>query len=202
MTGIFGCLFQGQTARDGASAVLEAVATGVAPAMLDAASTAPVIAGRRERALAGGERVLMDSMAEKLLHGWLQNRHQTLFPLTVNLRTLDAGRAATLARWTAVAVLATRDATDDARDMRGWLESVGADAITLAALDDAIAGPPALDRILVAIADQGLAAYAYIAALIATDPRDPATPPFLDYVAARLALPSTLVRSATRRYRR
>jgi uncharacterized membrane protein YebE (DUF533 family) len=202
---VFGRLFQGRTEPDGASAVLEEIVTGVPPALLEPEIEAPIVAGRRDRVLEGGQRVLMDSMAEKVLHGWLQNRHQTLFPLTVNLRTLDGGQAATLAQWTAVAALATGDAAQAetaALETRNWLASVGADAASLAALDAAITAPPALDRTLVAVAIQGLSAYAYVAALIATDPRDAATPPFLDYVAARLALPTTVVRSATRRYRR
>jgi uncharacterized membrane protein YebE (DUF533 family) len=32
----------------------------------------------------------MEALAVKVLDGWLQNRHQTLFPLTLNLRSLDA----------------------------------------------------------------------------------------------------------------
>jgi uncharacterized membrane protein YebE (DUF533 family) len=202
---MLGRLFQSSTERDGASSVLEAVATGIDPTMLEPSAeiAMPLAAGRRDRVLTGGRRDLMDSMAEKVLRGWLQNRHQTLFPLTVNLRTLNSDQAATLARWTAVAALATRDpAQKDAATTRAWLASVGADAASLAVLDAALAEPPALDRTLAAIAGQGVSAYAYIAALIATDPHDPATPPFLGYVVARLALPSTLVRSATRRYRR
>lgn len=167
----------------------------------EAQGTAPP--GRRDRALAGGHQVLVEGVSEKLLHAWLQNRHQTLFPLTVNLRALDPDQAAALAGWAAVSAHATRSPAEAGRGAeaaREWLRSVGADAATLAALDAAIAGAPPLDRALAAV--HGLAAYAYVAALVLTDPRDPAAQPFLDYVAARLALPATVVRSAVRRYRR
>ena len=189
------------------SGALEAVATGVPQPLLEpAADTGPMlVTGRRDRVLDGGERVLIDSVAEKVLHGWLQNRHQTLFPLTVNLRTLNAAEAGALADWMAVGLLATTDKvkTDAAKhEARTWLGTAGADPATLAALETAFVTPPSLHQALAAVAGPGLSAYAYVIALIATDPHDPATPPFLDFVAARLAIPTTVVRSATRRYRR
>ena len=161
--------------------------------------------GRRDRVLAGGQQLLIDSMAGKVLHGWLQNRHQTLFPLTVNLRTLTPAQAAALAAWMAVASLATRpEGGGEAANagVREWLRSVDADGAALAALDAALADPPPLHRALAAVARDGLAAYAFVVALVAADGRELATAPFLDYVAARLALPTTVVRSAVRRYRR
>ena len=223
-------LFGGRAQPDGGSAAIEALVTGVSPAMLAAATelrplsamdpavmlASPVslpsggdlhevpsaMQGRRDRVLAGGKQMLIDSLAAKVLHGWLQNRHQTLFPLTVNLRSLKPGQAEVLAEWMAVAALATRPSEDhDGAGLRDWLGSVGADAASLAALERALASPPPLDRALSAITRHGLGAYAYVAALMATDQREPATAPFLDYVAARLALPTTVVRSAVRRYR-
>ncbi len=168
-------------------------------ALLDPAPRARVVQGRRDRVLADGPQMVADSLASKVLHGWLQNRHQTLFPLTVNLRSLRPEQGEVLAQWLAVAALATHGMGGSARE---WLASVGADAPVLAGFDVALASPPPLHAALASVAHAGLAAYAYVAALIATDPRDPATQPFLDYVAARLALPTTVVRSAVRRYRR
>ncbi len=156
--------------------------------------------GRRDRVLAGGQQMLVDSLAEKVLHGWLQNRHQTLFPLTVNLRSLRPDQAVALAEWAAVAASATGTAGE--ASARSWLAAAGADAAVMAGFDTAQASPPPLDRVLKAVLHHGLAPYAYVAALIATDMQDPAAIPFLDYVAARLALPATVVRSAQRRYRR
>ena len=160
----------------------------------------PAMQGRRDRVLAGGQQVLLDSLAEKVLHGWMQNRHQTLFPLTVNLRSLRPDQAQALAGWAAVAASATGTAGDAAA--RGWLVSAGASPAMLDGFAAALASPPPLDAALQAVARHGLAPYAYVAALVAADPQDPAAAPFLDYVAARLALPATVVRSAQRRYRR
>ena len=184
-------------------------AVGSSAVVLERSAEAPAEhatnpAGRRDRALEAGDRVLLDGLAEKVLHGWLQNRHQTLYPLTVNLRQLDPAQGAALARWLAVSMLSNRPPTDGAdrrAATRAWFASVGADAALLATLDDALAAPPALSDALASIADLGLSAYAYVLALVALDPMEPASLPFLDYVAARLALPTTVVRSATRRYR-
>ena len=171
-----------------------------APMAAEPAGGSAAMQGRRDRVLAGGQQVLLDSLAEKVLHGWMQNRHQTLFPLTVNLRSLRPEQAAALAEWAAVAASATSTAGDAAA--RSWLESAGADAGVLAQFAAAQANPPPLDWAVQAILRHGLAPYAYVAALIATDMQDPAAAAFLDYVAARLALPATVVRSAQRRYRR
>lgn len=154
----------------------------------------------------GGQAMLREAVLAKVLNGWLQNRHQVLFPLSVNLATLDLERRATLARITAIALLADDDQTPahDEREARArrWLAAAGADPATLAALDTALADPPATSRTLDAVAAQDLAPYAYVAALVALDTRDAAGLHFTEYLAARLALPATLVRSANRRYRR
>ncbi|MGI3776952.1 MAG: hypothetical protein ACRYGC_06610 [Janthinobacterium lividum] len=181
------------------------------PAARDGAAPAPEAATPLATALAappppGGQAMLREAVLSKVLHGWLQNRHQVLFPLAVNLATLDPGRRATLARITAIALLADDDQTPahDEREARArrWLASAGADPATLTALDDALADPPATSRTLDAVAAQDLAPYAYVAALVALDTRDAAGLHFTEYLAARLALPATLVRSANRRYRR
>ncbi len=193
--------FGGRTQRDGGSAVLEAPVTGFVPAALSAATepAAPAARSRRDRALGGAGDVLLEVLAEKVLHGWLQNRHQTLFPLTVNLRAMPASQAAVLAEMMAVAALA---GGGHAAAARAWFTQAGADPDALSALDRALVEPPALNRVLAAVAAEGLAAYAYVVALVSLDMRDPASMHFLDFLAAKLALPTTVVRSANRRYRR
>ncbi len=194
--------FGGRTQRDGASAVLEAPVTGFAPATLSAATEPAAPArSRRDRALGGASDVVLEVLAQKVLHAWLQNRHQTLFPLTVNLRAIPTNHAVVLAEMMAVAALAG-GGTGNAAAARAWFTQAGADADALAAFDRALADPPALSRVLAAVAADRLAAYAYVAALVALDARDPASMHFLDFVAAKLALPTTVVRSANRRYRR
>jgi uncharacterized membrane protein YebE (DUF533 family) len=192
--------------------MLEAAATGLTPdalvAELAAPSTRPVpepdSVGRRGRPLADGRGVLVHQMAGKLLHAWLQNRHQTLFPLAVNLRSLSPDHAGLLAQWMAIVVLGGSGAGDAAQAAaaRDWLGSVGADAAVVATFDAALQTPPPLHVVLAALSLHDLAAYGYVLALVGLDRHDPVAEPFLDYVAARLALPTTVVRSAVRRYRR
>ncbi len=191
--------------RDGQATELEAHATGVSPATLDGsiAPAAEASRSRRQRRLALPRAIIAESLGEKVLHGWLQNRHQTLYPLTVNLRALDARRAVLLAQVMAVALLAGA-APPDAGQVEAassWLGTVGGDEPALAALRAAVEAPVPLSTLLHEIQRANLAAYAYVVALAAGPSRDPAGQLFLDYLAARLGLPTNVVRSANRRYR-
>ena len=157
---------------------------------------------------AGGEErvegIVTESLAEKVLHGWLQNRHQTLYPLTLNLRTLDATGATLLAQVMAVALLSAI-APPDAGDLEAassWLGGVGGNEQTVAALRTALETPPPLSTLLNQVQRANLSAYAYVVATAAGPSRDPAGGIFLEYLAARLGLPTSVVRSANRRYRR
>lgn len=158
-------------------------------------------AGRSTRSPTAGEDMLADVLALKILHGWIQNRHQTLFPLTVNLRTMPPDQVRVLAGVLAVALLAGHDAADPG-PARAWLRKAGACDEAQAALDAALASPPALSRVLDEVSAANMGAYAYVAALVALGTRDTAGELFLDYLATRLNLPTTVVRSANRRYRR
>ncbi|HJS87936.1 MAG TPA: DUF533 domain-containing protein, partial [Acetobacteraceae bacterium] len=148
--------------------------------------------------------VIAESLSEKVLHGWLQNRHQTLYPLTVNLRALQPSHAILLAQVTAVALLAGTEApeAEDVEAVSSWLGTVGGDGATDAALRAALRAPPALSVLLHDVQQANLTAYAYVVALVAGVSRDPAGALFLDYLAARLGLPTNVARSANRRYRR
>lgn len=157
----------------------------------------------RQRVLASpGAVVVAESLGAKVLHVWLQNRHQTLYPLTVNLRTMEPRDAALLAQMMAVALLAggPKLETERAEAAAAWLASVGADEAAQATLHAALATPPPLSRLLHEIQQTDIAAYAYVVALAAGQ-RDPAGQLFLDYLAVRLGLPASVVRSANRRYR-
>lgn len=189
---------------------LEAHGTGIPLAQLDqGASAQPAGAppeagvGRRQRPLALPREVLLESLAQKVLNGWMQNRLQTLYPLTVNLRTLDAGRAELLARTMAAAMLAGTRAPGEERVAASlaWLGQVGGGEEVQAALRAALDAPEALSLVLREVHGAGLTAYAYVVSIVATDPRDEAGQSFLDYLALRLALPANVVRSASRRYR-
>ena len=207
-TGLLSRLFgpAGGAERDGQAIELEAHATGFLPAALEAGAVPAAQAGqgRRQRQLALPRAVIAESLSEKILHGWLQNRHQTLYPLTVNLRALDAPRVALLARVMAVALLAGTAApdADEIESVSSWLGGVGGDEAARAALRAAVESPPALSALLHGVQQANLTAYAYVVALVAAPARDPAGALFLDYLVARLGLPANVVRSADRRYRR
>lgn len=192
--------------RDGQAAELEAHATGVLPATLEGgvALRPQASQGRRQRQVMLPRVIIAESLSEKVLNGWLQNRHQTLYPLTVNLRALDPPRVALLAQVMAVALLAgiAPPDADDIDAVSSWLGTVGGDESARAALRAALEAPPALSALLHGVQQANLTAYAYVVALVAGPLRDPAGALFLDYLAARLGLPTNVVRSANRRYRR
>jgi hypothetical protein len=159
---------------------------------------------RRQREPPPADTEITEALSAKVLHGWLQNRHQTLYPLTVNLRTLEGRQPALLAQVMAVALLSGTAPPEAARiePAAAWLGSVGGDETAREALRTALELPPPLSRLLWDVSKEGLSAYAFIAALVGADSRDAAARLFLDYLAARLALPPDIVRSARRRYRR
>jgi uncharacterized membrane protein YebE (DUF533 family) len=195
-TGLLVRLF-GQGARHGDQAAVLAAHAGE-----DTAADESSIS-RRHRWLPLPGEVVAEVLAGKVLHAWLQNQHQTLYPLTVNLRTLDAGRAALLARMMALAILAGAAPPSPERMDEGvrWLAQVGGSGDVEEAFRAALSAPDPLRVLLHEIQVAGLAAYAYVVSLVATDPRDEAGQIFLDYLAVRLALPANVVRSADRRYR-
>ena len=177
-------------------------APGAAPDVAPGAASGPARPDRRQaRTLEPGS-VLREHLAEKVLYGWVQNRHQTLFPLTVNLRTLEPERAEVLLHVAALAVTALGPAeAGRAEAARAWLRSAGAGSEGVAAFDAALDAPPPLGPLMQRVLRAGLGAYAYAVALGAVDQRDPAGQRLLDFLAARLGVPSHVVRSVSRRYR-
>ncbi|MDP4026877.1 hypothetical protein Q8W71_30235 [Methylobacterium sp. NEAU 140] len=158
---------------------------------------------RRERASTPAERQLAEAIAQKMLHGWLQNRHQTLMPLSVNLALLPPDERGRVARFAALAATAGTDVTAPAR-LAAWLAGASADADTLAAYDAALGAPPAFGRTLADVAAPSCAGIAYVLALVAArgDDAGGAGHAFAEYVAERLALPGAARRSARRRHGR
>ncbi|QDJ07962.1 Hypothetical protein HVPorG_00457 [Roseomonas mucosa] len=166
----------------------------------------PPPAGRRQRALPAPETLLHEAVAQKLLHGWLQNRQQTLFPLSLSLRGLPEAQLALLAGIMAVSMLAGLRPPDEERgESPGWVQRLAllrGDEALPARIEAALHQPPPLSQVLREAQAAGLAAHAYVAALVVSDPRDETGRLFLDYLATRLALPPAMVRGAERRYRR
>lgn len=207
-TSLLARLFKTPPQQDGTATALEAHATGIGPVLPDLRSDLGKgdrggIMSRRQRPIALPGEVLVESVGQKVLHAWLQNRHQTLYPLTVNLRTLEAAKAGLLARMMAFVLLAGTRPPDSEQIGRAlaWLGQVGGGEDVKQALRAALAAPEALTPLLHEVHGAGLAAYAYVVALVATNPRDAAGQLFVNYLAARLALPPNVVRSADRRYR-
>ena len=155
---------------------------------------------RRRRDIAPGRRQILDAVGQKVLHGFLQNRHQTLMPLSVNLAALAGAERVAVARFAAVAALAG-GAAEAPRPVRAWLAASGADEETLATFEDALRTPPPLTVALAGLTTPETDLIAFILCLVAARESGPAASAFADYVAAARALPSTLVRAAERRYR-
>ncbi len=170
------------------------MATGATSALM--ASEEAGQSARLTAAPQAGRTVLDESLMAKVLHGWLQNRHQTLFPLTVNMKTLSPEQRMILAAFAAVALLSDEAARGREAQVRAWFASSGAEADMMEALTAALANPPAMSRAIGSVLDEDLAAYGYVAAVVALQARGS----LLEYFAARLNLPPTLVRSAQRRY--
>lgn len=189
---------------DGASPALETSATGTGSDALDGVTSA--LHGRRERDPNDGSSVIQDALSVKLMHGWLQNRHQTLMPLTLNVAMLSDEQRASLARILASFLLVGRlksEAIDFAPTLRSWLSEVGGgDVDTLGAFDAALDNPLPLNVAFELAQNLELTIYAYVAALMASDPRFSVSVMLCDMVQARFNLQSAVVRSAIRRYRR
>ena len=191
---------------DGVAPELEAVAGEIGSTILDdAEGGASAATSRRDREADAGSDVLMDALGSKLLHGWLQNRHQTLLPLNLNLSLMTRDQQEGLAGILASLLLAGRpaaDAAEFATVMRSWLAGLGADADILSRFDDTLQSPYPLNVVFDIAQTSDLTIYAYVAALMVSDTRYPVSTMLCDIVQARFDLPSAMVRSAVRRYRR
>lgn len=148
------------------------------------------------------ERALRGALAQKLLHAWMQNRQQVLVPLSLNLARLDAGRRAQVVRAMAVALAACgkRGEADRAR-LAAALARAGAED-EAARATAMLADPPELLGVLEGLEAGRNAAEAYAAVSLVLDRRDAVERAFLEWLALRLGLPSSLTASLARRYGR
>jgi len=197
-------LFQrlmGRARPDGRAHVLEAPAAGPLGELAQSATPAPSASRQRSRLPADPRALILASLGQKVLHGWSQNRQQTLFPLTVNLRTLAPDARDLILRAVAAAMTATTPPTPR-EPIRAWLATVGAAEADLVRLDEALATPEPLAPLLDALLAAHLGPYAYAVSLATTNRHAQAGPLYLEYLAARLAIPATIVKSVNRRYAR
>jgi hypothetical protein len=176
--------------RDGEGTLLERRAL-----QMDAA---PASEPTRRRPLAHPpQRLLQEQVAGKLLHAWMQNRHQTLFPLALNLRNLPPPHRQLLVQ--AMAASSAMAGTAPAA-LGGLLPGIGGEAPEHDSLVRALQAPPPLPPLLGALRDAGLGAHAYTVALLAIGPAaPPAGQAWLDYLAACFALPAETTTDLQRR---
>lgn len=186
---------------DGQSPMLEAPAAGLDDGSAQGAVPASSASRQRSRLPADPQVLILASLGQKILHGWSQNRQQTLFPLTVNLRTLAPDARNLILRAMAAAMTAVAPSTS-CEPIQAWLATVGAAEADLARLNAALATPEPLAPLLDALLAAHLGPYAYAVSLATTDRHSPAGPLYLEYLAARLAVPANIVKSVNRRYAR
>ncbi len=143
--------------------------------------------------------MLVESLGQKVLHAWLQNRNQTLLPLTLNLRSLDLEERS-LVLCVAASAVAANGRGPDLGLADAALARIGAGERERQVLRDALAAGTTRG-LFEAVTAAGLGTHAYGAALLAVDRRDRVNQHYLAYLAARFALPDDAVASLHRRYR-
>jgi hypothetical protein len=166
------------------------------PTEVAAASQA---APRRQRLAQEPRRLLAESLALKLLDAWLQDRHQALFPLTLDFAALDERSRWLLVQMAAAAALADGKATAPER-VQDALASAGAGEAERRLLPEALANPAPLATLLREVQAARLEAHAYAASLIALDRRGRANRAWLHYLAVRLGLPAGIATALHRRH--
>lgn len=184
--------------RDGKADALE-------PAALreEAVAAVPPAPAQRSRLAARPEAILQESLAGKVLHGWLGNRQQTLYPFVLNLRNLDGWERGLVVETMAAAVLAGRAPASAGRAEAATqaLVRLGAEEEDMRRFAVALERPRPMHETLAECQEAGLGPHGYAASLLAADAREPASRAWLAYLAARFALPPEVVVSLDRRYR-
>lgn len=188
---------------------LQAVAGGLSLATLDRVGPDGALpledgppAPHRARLASSSYDLLMVGLSGKILGSWIQNRHQTLYPLAMNFRNVPAGHVALLLDLVAVSLLATGPA-DLARMDRiyTWMKGVGGGDVHAVQLAYAIDHAPALHVLIAQLHEARLGPSGFAVALAALDQREAVNRLFLEYLAERLGLPSDMARSLSQRFR-
>ena len=167
----------------------------------EAAATAAPAPAQRLRLATRPEAILQESLATKVMHGWLGNRQQTLYPLVLNLRNLGGRERALLAEAMAATVTAGRaPPAERGQAALQALARLGAGEEEARRFAAALDRPRPVQDMLAEVQDAGLGPHGYAASLLAADTREPASRAWLGYLAARFALPPEVVVSLDRRY--
>ena len=143
------------------------------------------------------ESLMQASLAQKVLHGWMQNRHQTLYPLVLNWRNMDGGARRLVLSAMALALHAGEPDEGTLARAQGWLRSIGARDADIAALLDE---PPSIGNLAATARAAKQGPQAYAAAVAALGRRGLVNRRFHDFLAARLGLPDEVARSLNRRH--
>lgn len=167
-------------------------AAGVEADALQSGEVLAADAAPPRRTLPRPDTVIQAALAQKVLHGWMQNRYQTRYPLTLNLRHNTADEVALLLAAVREALCAADPGDAALRRAQEWIAAKGGD------LQAAASPEPAglVDRLHAA----RLAPQAYAACAGALGRRTPTARRYLDFLAARLGLPDDVARSLNRRF--
>ncbi len=131
------------------------------------------------------------AIAQKVLHGWMQNRFQTRYPLALNLRHQTPEAAALVAGAVRYALDSIGAEAAECRRAADWLASVGG------TLPDAGSVP---ELPVARLRSAQLATHAYAACAGALGERSMVSRRFLSFLAARLSIPDEAARSLNRRF--
>jgi uncharacterized membrane protein YebE (DUF533 family) len=146
------------------------------------------------------EQALHLTLAAKLLQAWAGNRQQVQAPLALNLARMEPGDRALVLRAMAVAMAARAgSAGEPAPLVEAAISRIGGTSEDALAV---LADRPDLFALLAELDHRGLAAHGYAAAALLLDRRVPMERAFLDWLAARLALPPSVTIGLARRYGR
>jgi uncharacterized membrane protein YebE (DUF533 family) len=148
------------------------------------------------------ERTLHLALAQKTLLAWAQNRQQVRVPLTLNLAQLPPDQRGLMVGLMAAALAACDAVAEpDAHRLAAALARIGA-AEQEEAGRRALRDPPDLVALLNRLQAAKLGAHGFAAVSLVLDRRDPAQRLFLEWIAARFALPPSLSAGLVRRYGR
>jgi len=187
----------GRGQRDGAADGLARLAFEEGAAALRPPMPVPTPA---HRPIPRPESVIEASLAQKVLFDWMQNRHQTLYPLVLNLRNMTPPERRLIVGAAALALQAGERDDQAGRRAETWLRSVGGNDEDVAALAETQQLPCPIDAFVASVRSAGQGPQAYAAAVGALSRRGLVNRRFHDYFAARLGIADEVARGMNRRY--
>jgi len=183
----------GRGERDGEASALQRLAFDEGAAAIGRAAPA-------HRPIPRPESVIEAALAQKVLFDWMQNRHQTLYPLVLNLRNMTAGEKRMIVGAIALALQAGEQEDPPGRRAEAWLRSVGGSDDEVAALAEARRVACPIGAFVTSVRSAGQGPQAYAASVGALSRRQLVNRRFHDYLAARLGIADEVARSMNRRY--